>query len=141
MKRTAEQLHDAWEKGVNLTFSTDLDYWSDKFKKDNGEWLTRGELTINFLITWKAAGIPAKDTLKAMTINGYKAADVQAERGPIKAGYYADFIAVTGNPLEDIDTLRNVSFVMKNGAVFKQNGSITVDGLLHPGPVNGWTRR
>jgi imidazolonepropionase-like amidohydrolase len=79
--------------------------------------------------------------LKAITINGFKAADVYAERGPIKAGHYADFIAVAGNPLTDIDALRNVVFVMKNGAVFKKDGAIVIDKLLHPGPVNGWRRR
>jgi imidazolonepropionase-like amidohydrolase len=137
----ARQLKSAWEKGVPLTFSTDMDYWNDRMKKADGDWMDRGELTINFLLTWKAAGIPAKDTLKAITINGYGAADVQSERGPIKAGNYADLIAVAGNPLEDIDALRNVTFVMKNGAVFKRDGVITIDGLLNPGPVNGWRRR
>jgi imidazolonepropionase-like amidohydrolase len=139
--KNAELLHSAWEKGVNITFSTDFDYWSEKMKKDSGEWMNRGELSINFLLTWKEAKIPAKDILKALTTNGYGAADIQKERGPIKAGFFADFIAVTGNPLEDIETVRNVSFVMKNGAVFKENGVITIDGLLHPGPVNGWRRR
>jgi imidazolonepropionase-like amidohydrolase len=110
-------------------------------KKPNGEWMSRGDLTINFLLTWKAAGIPAKDTLKALTTNGYKAADVYNERGPIKAGNYADLIAVQGNPLEDIDVVRNVQFVMKNGAVVKKNGVLTIDGLLNPGPINGWRRR
>lgn len=110
-------------------------------KNADGSGMTRGELTINFLRTWKAAGIPAKDTLKAITINGYKAADVYNERGPIKVGNYADFIAVKGNPLDDVDALRSVEFVMKNGAVFKKDGRITVDGLLNPGPVNGWRRR
>jgi imidazolonepropionase-like amidohydrolase len=110
-------------------------------KNPDGTWMDRGELTINFLLTWKAAGIPAKDALKAITINGYKAADVQNERGAIKAGNYADLIAVVANPLEDIDALRDVQFVMKNGAVFKRDGKITIDGLLNPGPVNGWRRR
>ena len=80
-------------------------------------------------MTWKAAGIPPKDMLKAITINGYKAADIYNERGPIKVGNYADLIAVPGNPLEDIDALRNVQFVMKNGAVFKKDGIVTVDKL------------
>jgi imidazolonepropionase-like amidohydrolase len=140
-KRAVEQLRSAWQKGVNITFSTDMDYWNERMKKDNGDWMDRGELTINFLLTWKAAGIPAKDTLKALTINGYKAADIQGERGAIKAGNYADFIAVPGNPLEDVDAVRSVRFVMKNGTVFKRDGAITIDGLLHPGPVNGWRRR
>jgi imidazolonepropionase-like amidohydrolase len=140
-KRAADQLRSAWQKGVPITFSTDMDYWNERMTRPDGSWMSRGDLTINFLLTWKAAGIPAKDTLKALTTNGYKAADVYNERGPLKPGNYADLIAVTGNPLDDIDTLRKVEFVMKNGAVFKRNGAITVDTLLNPGPVNGWRRR
>ena len=139
--QAARQLKSAWEKGVALTFSTDMDYWNDRMRNPDGAWMDRGELTINFLLTWKAAGIPARDALKAITINGYKAADVQNDRGAIKAGNYADLIAVVDNPLDDIDALRNVQFVMKNGAVFKRDGKITIDGLLNPGPVNGWRRR
>jgi len=143
--RTVENLRDAWEKKVPLTFSTDFDYWNDRMKDpETGAWLTRGELTINFLLTWKAAGIPAADTLRAMTINGYRAADILDDRGPIKPGLYADLIAVPGDPLTDIDALRSVVFVMKNGMVFKRDGVMTPAGFFHPGPVrmpNGrWTR-
>lgn len=140
-QRAADQLKSAWDKGVPVTFSTDMDYWNERMKKANGEWMSRGDLTINFLLTWKAAGVPAAGILKAITTNGYKAADIYEERGPIKAGHYADLIAVAGNPLEDIDALRSVQFVMKNGAVFKKDGLITLDKLLNPGPVNGWRRR
>jgi len=109
-----------------------------------GEWLTRGDMTIAFLDTWKAANIPNRDILYALTINGYKAADVIKERGPIKPGMFADMIAVQGDPLTDIDTLRNVQFVMKNGTVFKKDGVMTPEKFFHPGPVrmpNGrWTR-
>ena len=59
-KRTVANLKDAWEKKVPLTFSTDMDYWNERMKDPKtGEWLSRGELTINFLETWKAAGHPA----------------------------------------------------------------------------------
>ena len=144
-KRTVANLKDAWEKKVPLTFSTDMDYWNDRMKDPKtGEWLSRGDLTINFLETWKAAGIPAADTLKAMTINGYKASDIFGQRGPIKPGYFADIIAVAGNPLDGIDALRNVQFVMKNGEVFKKDGVMMPEKFFHPGPVrmpNGrWTR-
>jgi len=141
-KHAAEQLKSAWQKGVPVTFSTDMDYWNEKMKKENGEWLDRGELTIAFLKTWKAAGIPPKDILKALTTNGYKAADVyKDQRGPIKAGYFADIVAIDGDPLTNIDSVRNVQFVMRNGQVFKKNGVITIDKLLHAGPVNGFRRR
>jgi imidazolonepropionase-like amidohydrolase len=144
-KRTVANLRDAWEKKVILTFSTDMDYWNARMKDEaTGRWLTRGELTINFLLTWKAAGIPPADILRAMTINGYKAADVIKERGPIKPGFFADLIAVPGDPLAEIDSLRDVRFVMKNGMVFKKDGVMTPADFFHPGPVrmpNGrWTR-
>jgi imidazolonepropionase-like amidohydrolase len=144
-KQTVAKLRDAWEKKVPLTFSTDFDYWNERMKNEKtGEWLTRGEMTIAFLDTWKAANIPPADVLRAITINGYKAADVIKERGPIKAGFFADLIAVSGDPLTDIDALRNVQFVMKNGVVFKKDGVMTPEKFFHPGPVrtpNGrWTR-
>jgi imidazolonepropionase-like amidohydrolase len=144
-KRTVELLRDAWEKKVPLTYSTDFDYWNERMRDETtGRWLTRGELSIDFLQTWKAAGIPAADTLRAMTINGYKAADIISERGPIKPGLYADLIAVSGDPLADIDALRSVVFVMKNGTVFKRDGVMAPAAFFHPGPVrrpNGrWTR-
>lgn len=144
-KQTVAKLRDAWEKKVPLTFSTDFDYWNERMKNEKtGEWLTRGEMTIAFLDTWKAANIPPADVLRAITINGYKAADIIKERGPIKAGFFADLIAVAGDPLTDIDALRDVQFVMKNGMVFKKDGLMSPEKFFHPGPVrtpNGrWTR-
>jgi imidazolonepropionase-like amidohydrolase len=144
-KRTVDNLRDAWEKKVVLTYSTDFDYWNDRMRNEKtGEFLTRGELTLNFLDTWKAARIPNADILKAMTMNGYRAADILKERGPIKAGFFADLIAMPGDPLTDIDALRSVQFVMKNGVVFKKDGVMTPEKFFHPGPVrtpNGrWTR-
>jgi imidazolonepropionase-like amidohydrolase len=38
----------------------------------------------------------------------------------LKAGYFADIIAVPGNPLDDITAVEHVSFVMKGGAVVRQ---------------------
>ena len=67
--------------------------------------------------------------------------ETEKTRGPIKAGYFADLIAVPGNPLEDIDTLRRVQFVMKDGQVFKRDGVMTPAAFFHGGPVNGWRIR
>ena len=129
------KLKSAWKNGVKITFSTDMDYWK------TGNFMNRGELTINFLLTWKAAGIPNADILKAMTTTGYACAQVEKERGPIKPGMFADLIAVKDNPLDDIDALRDVRFVMKNGMVFKRDGVMTPEKFFHAGPVNGWRRR
>ncbi len=129
------KLKSAWKAGVKITFSTDMDYWK------TGNDMNRGELTINFLLTWKAAGIPNADILKAMTTTGFECAQVEKERGPIKPGMFADLIAVTGDPLADIDALRDVRFVMKNGMVFKRDGVMTPEKFFHAGPVNGWRIR
>jgi imidazolonepropionase-like amidohydrolase len=116
-----------------MAFSTDADYYVPG--------MTRGEVVINFLKSWKASGIPAKEILKIMTVNGYKVSDIYDKRGPIKPGFPADIIAVKGNPLEEIDALRTVVFVMKDGLVFKRDGVMTPEKFLHSGPVNGWSIR
>jgi imidazolonepropionase-like amidohydrolase len=127
--RTVERLRNAYDNKVPLTFSTDADYYVP------GK--TRGEVAIEFIETWKAAGIPTADILRAMTINGYRVSETETTRGPIKTGFIADLIAVTGNPLETIDALRDVQFVMKDGLVFKQNGIMTPEKFFHGGPVHG----
>ena len=132
-EKTVAGLRNAWENGVPLTFSTDADYWIP------GK--TRGEVAIEFLHTWKDAGIPPKDILKAMTTNGFRVSAIEDERGPIEAGLAADLIAVRGNPLEDIDVLRDVRFVMKDGLVFKRDGVMTPAAFFHGGPVHGWRIR
>jgi imidazolonepropionase-like amidohydrolase len=131
--RTVAGLKNAYDNKVPLTFSTDADYYVP------GK--TRGEVAIDFLVTWKAAGIPNADILRAMTINGFKCSDIERRRGPIKVGLAADLIAVTGNPLENIDALRDVQFVLKDGIVFKQNGVMTPEKFFHGGPINGWNIR
>jgi imidazolonepropionase-like amidohydrolase len=130
---TVRMLRNAWENKVPLTYSTDADYYVP------GK--TRGEVAIEFIETWKAAGIPNADVLRAMTINGYKVSETEQTRGPIKPGLIADLIAVAGNPLESLDALRDVQFVMKDGMVFKRDGVMTPEQFLHGGPVNGWSIR
>ncbi|WP_422007970.1 amidohydrolase family protein [Roseivirga pacifica] len=65
-------------------------------------------------------GINVKQTLHSMTAGN---ADLfhLADLGNIKKNFLADLIAVDGNPLEDITVLEQVSFVMKDGVVYKTN--------------------
>ncbi len=132
-QRTVAGLKNAYDNKVPLTFSTDADYYVP------GK--TRGEVAIEFIETWKAAGIPTIDILRAMTVNGYKVSETERTRGPIKPGFMADLIAVRGDPLQSIDALRDVQFVLKDGTVFKRNGIMTPERFFHGGPVNGWNVR
>lgn len=131
--RTVAMLRNAWENKAPLTFSTDADYYVP------GK--TRGEVAIEFIATWKAARIPNADILRAMTISGYVVSETEKVRGPIKVGMFADLIAVTGNPLDRIDALRDVQFVLKNGMVFKKGGVMVPAAFFNGGPVNGWNAR
>ena len=65
-------------------------------------------------------GMTPMQAIQAATTN---AADLLGKSdllGSIKAGKYADVVAVAGNPLEDIRALEHVKFVMKDGKVYKQ---------------------
>jgi imidazolonepropionase-like amidohydrolase len=65
-------------------------------------------------------GMTPADTLRASLLNGARLLGWQDAIGQLKPGFFADIIAVPGNPLEDISTLTKVSFVMKNGVVYKR---------------------
>jgi imidazolonepropionase-like amidohydrolase len=62
-------------------------------------------------------GLTPLAVLQADLINGAKLLSWQGQIGELKAGYYADIIAVPGNPLDDITVLEHVSFVMKGGII------------------------
>ena len=65
-------------------------------------------------------GMPAADVLKADLLNGARLLGWENEIGQLKPGFFADIIAVRGNPLENIAALKSVVFVMKNGVVYRK---------------------
>jgi imidazolonepropionase-like amidohydrolase len=65
-------------------------------------------------------GMKPVDVLQADLLNGARLLDWEHEAGALKPGYYADIIAVPGNPLDDIRVLERVSFVMKGGVVYRR---------------------
>lgn len=65
-------------------------------------------------------GMTPLAVLQADMINGAKLLGWQGKIGELKPGYYADIVAVPGNPLDDISVVEHVSFVMKDGAVVRQ---------------------
>lgn len=64
-------------------------------------------------------GMTPLQALQADLINGAKLLDWEGQIGGLKPGYFADVVAVPGNPLNDITTLEHVEFVMKGGTVYK----------------------
>jgi imidazolonepropionase-like amidohydrolase len=65
-------------------------------------------------------GMSPLAVLQADLIHGAKLLGWDGEIGVLETGYLADVIAVTGDPLQDIGALKNVSFVMKNGVIYKK---------------------
>lgn len=64
-------------------------------------------------------GMSPADTLRAGLINGAKLLDWADAIGQLKPHFFADIIAVPGNPIENIGVLTHPSFVMKNGEVIR----------------------
>ena len=69
--------------------------------------------------------LSAAEAIYASTRNSACLLGREDTLGSIEAGKIADIIAVAENPLENIETLRSVNFVMKDGQVFKHDGSIS----------------
>jgi imidazolonepropionase-like amidohydrolase len=63
-------------------------------------------------------GMAPADVLRADLVNGARLLGWAGKIGELKVGYWADVIAVDGNPLENISSLTHVAFVMKDGAVY-----------------------
>jgi imidazolonepropionase-like amidohydrolase len=114
-QRTVDGMKNARANGVKMAFSTDADYYIPN--------MTRAQVVLDFLKSWKAAEFPAPEILKIMTTNGYAVCDIADKRGPIKTGLPADLIAMRANPLQDVDALRGVNFVMKDGWFLKRTAS------------------
>ena len=64
-------------------------------------------------------GMTPLAALQAGTLNGAKLLGWEKQIGTLKAGYYADIIAVDGDPIQDISAVTKVGFVMKNGTIYK----------------------
>ena len=64
-------------------------------------------------------GLTPLQALRAATVNDARMLGVGDRMGAVKAGYWADLIAVQGDPTKDIMSLSRVPFVMKAGTVYK----------------------
>lgn len=103
----------AHKAGVTMVWGPDVIFNTKEFP--------RGKVSIDTVDDWKMTGIPSLVILQALTTNPAKVLGVEKTRGWLKPGFRADIIAVRDNPLEKIETVKDVVFVMRNGKVYKQN--------------------
>jgi imidazolonepropionase-like amidohydrolase len=67
--------------------------------------------------------MPPMFTLQAATINAAQLLKHDKDLGTVAAGKFADVVAVPGDPIADISVMTHVSFVMKDGVVYKLNST------------------
>jgi imidazolonepropionase-like amidohydrolase len=65
-------------------------------------------------------GMTPLGAIQAGTVNGARLLGWEGQIGVLKAGFLADIVAVSGNPIEDITALQKVLFVMKGGAIYRR---------------------
>jgi imidazolonepropionase-like amidohydrolase len=97
----------AWKAGITIMFGTDCGVCAHG---DNGK-------EFGYMVE---AGMPAMAAIRSATIVPARYLGVEDRLGSVEAGKLADMVGVPGNPLEDIHVLERVSFVMKEGVVYKR---------------------
>ncbi|MFT4938643.1 MAG: imidazolonepropionase-like amidohydrolase [Paraglaciecola sp.] len=97
---------NAYKAGVKIAFGTDSGVSAHG---DNG---------LEFVLMVEA-GMPAIEAIRSATFHAAKLLKVEDQLGTIEVGKLADLVAVKGDPLTDIELMQHVSFVMKNGVVYK----------------------
>lgn len=106
-KRQRESFTMATKAGVNMVLGSDAAIYPHG---DNAGQLSR-------MVTF---GMTPLQALQAATMNS-AAMLRQDDLGQLKEGFLADIIAVKGDPLEDVSVLEQVTFVMKDGVIYKQD--------------------
>jgi imidazolonepropionase-like amidohydrolase len=103
---TGKSLAKAYPAGVKIAFGTDAGVSKHGRNADEFELMVKH-------------GMPASAAIQAATMNAATLLGVEKEVGSLEPGKAADVIAVAGDPITDITTLKSVRFVMKDGRVFK----------------------
>ncbi len=108
-----DRLKRAYKIGTKMAFGTDIIV--------DLPGLNHVQTSLKVLESWKAAAIPSSYVLKTMTINAAELLGIEKERGVLEKSYYADIIALKNNPLDDIEAIKTVQFVMKEGKVIRRD--------------------
>jgi imidazolonepropionase-like amidohydrolase len=97
----------AYKRGVKIAFGTDAGVYPHG---QNGK-------EFGFMV---ASGMPAMETIKSATIVNAGILGMADKIGTIEAGKLADIVATDENPISNIQTMEKVSFVMKDGIIYKR---------------------
>lgn len=98
----------AYKSGVKIAFGTDAGVYA------------HGKNAIEFQYMVEA-GMPPMEAIKAATTNAADLLGMSSKIGSITKGKFADIIAIDGDPLQDIKTMKNIAFIMKEGKTYTNN--------------------
>ncbi len=96
----------AYKAGVKIAFGA-----------DNG--VFPHALSSHEFVYMVEAGMPEMEAIQAATVNAADLLRISDKLGSVEVGKLADLVAVEGNPLENIELMTDVKFVMKDGVVYK----------------------
>jgi len=96
----------AYKKGVPIAFGTDAGVFKHGENAREFTYMVEG-------------GMPAMETIICATSNNAELLGMGDQIGTLKAGFIADIVAVPGDPLKDIEVMKDVRFVMKEGEIYK----------------------
>jgi imidazolonepropionase-like amidohydrolase len=97
----------ALKAGVKIAFGTDMGGmpWTDPIAQEFAR-------EVEF-------GMTPMQAIQSATSRAAELLEMKGKLGVIAPGAYADIVAVPADPLSDVNVLKNVTFVMKDGQVFK----------------------
>ena len=106
-KAQRANLKKAYQAGVKFAYGTDAAVFP------------HGRNARDFGILVDQLGVPPMEAIRMATQYAADLIGISEKAGTIEPGKWADLIAVTGDPLQDIRRLEDVQFVMKGGVTFK----------------------
>ncbi len=120
LEKMSARVHDRLTRAVKL--GVPIAAGSDAYYALPGK--TRGQAALDLFRTYTDAGLKPLEILRAATMNAADLLGIADRTGTLEAGKDADLIAVPGDPLADLKQLEKVEFVMKGGAVVRNDHEV-----------------